>query len=795
MNDNKWKIDHIDTSSLAKKFAELLEQDNNKTYFLQGTWGSGKTEYLKEVENQSKGKLRFVYLKLWKPKSNESIANMLFSAIHPWISQLFSCGVLVYVIITILASTWLSLVSIFSSSNLFSAFHFLEGNRRLFLCFTVIAIILSSLFGFLKTKALTMDKLLMYLSLCSLRNGVKRTKILVVDDFDRIDTNSQRELYKIFNAIQEKNNQKHNWLTNIVVNIINHVKSSFGINSKKDAPHEFPKKSCTIFVGNLDNIDHIENNYLRKIIDQIISLPYTLNPQSFSPTIETIISDNLQENVSINPIIDLFITEHRTLRDANQFLSYVKDEFFRQDKRGRIQTDQQLFIIYLYLFHKNHYKALYENWKKQKQKRQQQKLKQVYNTDPASADSQKQNKTKLDQYIDLILSDEKKFPIEYQRNQTAYFINELVTNYSIAELNKISYQPASLKKLFSMSENNSTELYKEFKQYIEYMPKQAYAEVKPLLDTMATITMNSEPRHFPNYLVRLVFQKQMQIIYDSLYKGPNYSEEEQIDIYLKAFAEYFKKTSPNTNEAFPLTKQLFIYRRCLPIFGTYINNDPFGGKGFEAINRFSLTKHFSESAKNLENRKDFGKQLYDAEALLVQLGFSIHEINYYKEVKLPTIESKVKKIEQLSDFEYLSFWDTYLGSLEVYKNLPALNFSYEGRPYYNTIKQHYYGIIELISSYFRFNENENLNELFHSSKWCYFVLRIDTVLNLSKLSYTQKKLCIRSKVNRLLKRLNITNLTLKEMEQNNLSKEELYFLNTLLEYVINNPDWTSDLNN
>lgn len=85
MNDNKWKIDHIDTSSLAKKFAELLEQDNNKTYFLQGTWGSGKTEYLKEVENQSKGKLRFVYLKLWKPKSNESIAKMLFSAIHPCI--------------------------------------------------------------------------------------------------------------------------------------------------------------------------------------------------------------------------------------------------------------------------------------------------------------------------------------------------------------------------------------------------------------------------------------------------------------------------------------------------------------------------------------------------------------------------------------------------------------------------------------------------------------------------------------------------------------------------------------
>lgn len=42
------KLEHIDTSVAAKNFAELLY--DNKTYFLNGSWGSGKTEFLEEVK-------------------------------------------------------------------------------------------------------------------------------------------------------------------------------------------------------------------------------------------------------------------------------------------------------------------------------------------------------------------------------------------------------------------------------------------------------------------------------------------------------------------------------------------------------------------------------------------------------------------------------------------------------------------------------------------------------------------------------------------------------------------------
>ena len=49
------KLEHIDTTVAAKNFSELL--NDNKTYFLNGSWGSGKSEFLKEVKRGSQNKL------------------------------------------------------------------------------------------------------------------------------------------------------------------------------------------------------------------------------------------------------------------------------------------------------------------------------------------------------------------------------------------------------------------------------------------------------------------------------------------------------------------------------------------------------------------------------------------------------------------------------------------------------------------------------------------------------------------------------------------------------------------
>lgn len=52
MENNQWKITQIDTGNWAKKFADLLLNNGNKTYFLQGKWGSGKSKYLETVEEK-----------------------------------------------------------------------------------------------------------------------------------------------------------------------------------------------------------------------------------------------------------------------------------------------------------------------------------------------------------------------------------------------------------------------------------------------------------------------------------------------------------------------------------------------------------------------------------------------------------------------------------------------------------------------------------------------------------------------------------------------------------------------
>ncbi|MHC4038708.1 P-loop NTPase fold protein [Streptococcus sp. KHUD_017] len=53
--NNLIELDKIDTSTAAQNFANLLKE--NKTYFLNGPWGSGKSSFLKEVDDTNQIKL------------------------------------------------------------------------------------------------------------------------------------------------------------------------------------------------------------------------------------------------------------------------------------------------------------------------------------------------------------------------------------------------------------------------------------------------------------------------------------------------------------------------------------------------------------------------------------------------------------------------------------------------------------------------------------------------------------------------------------------------------------------
>ena len=80
MEKNYIKLEKIDTSTAAKNFAELLQED--KTYFLNGNWGSGKSTFLQDV-NKNK-KIKLITMDFWRLTDNRSMIEVTFSKLHPF---------------------------------------------------------------------------------------------------------------------------------------------------------------------------------------------------------------------------------------------------------------------------------------------------------------------------------------------------------------------------------------------------------------------------------------------------------------------------------------------------------------------------------------------------------------------------------------------------------------------------------------------------------------------------------------------------------------------------------------
>lgn len=85
MTDNNFiELDKIETSTAAQNFANLLNE--NKTYFLNGTWGSGKSTFLKQVDNlkpeNNKKKVKLVTIDFWRLNDSRSTLETVFANLH-----------------------------------------------------------------------------------------------------------------------------------------------------------------------------------------------------------------------------------------------------------------------------------------------------------------------------------------------------------------------------------------------------------------------------------------------------------------------------------------------------------------------------------------------------------------------------------------------------------------------------------------------------------------------------------------------------------------------------------------
>lgn len=294
------KLEHIDTSVAAKNFAELLY--DNKTYFLNGSWGSGKTEFLEEVKKNSPKKL--ITIDFWRLTDTRSTIEIACSKLYPFLYWAIRVCIVLLVAVSILMT---NLVDIGLSN-------YLGSSKLLILKLGGVIALIVAVWQVFKKKS---DEFYCFLLSNSLKFR-KFSKVLIIDDFDRMSEKQQEESYKLFSLINGK----------------------------------LP----IIFVGDITKVHKNDDNYLSKIIDRQVELPFDLHPSKIWNNYFSVLEDKFNIVLS-NDFKKRVSSDQKNLRDREHFNDYVNQEFFRRGKFGRVQVEQQLLVIYAYLF----YPELYNN--------------------------------------------------------------------------------------------------------------------------------------------------------------------------------------------------------------------------------------------------------------------------------------------------------------------------------------------------------------------------------------------------------------------------------------------------
>ena len=366
MDDRYIKLDHIDTSVAAKNVTKLLE--DNKTYFLNGSWGSGKTDFLAEIDKNTNKKL--VTIDFWRLSDNRSTIEIIFSKMHPFIYIFLRVCLVLCVAISILMTNVVDL-----------------GLTKFFEYWAVsiggIVALSVGVYQFFKIQSDGFYSYLLTFKYFSLAR-----KVLVIDDFDRMSSKQQEESYKVFSLLNGK----------------------------------LP----IVFVGDIQKVHLNDNNFLSKIIDRRIELPFVLHPSNIWQDYFELLSKKLNTSLS-DDFWRRFSFENRNLRDRNHFNDYVNQEFFSRGKFEHVQEEQQLWIIYTYLFYPELYKQLL--------KAEEIKVK----------DDEKTSFTwlfKFGRSIQEILSDIQQsdltqYPPSYKMNSSAYFLYEESLNRTKEELDTL----------------------------------------------------------------------------------------------------------------------------------------------------------------------------------------------------------------------------------------------------------------------------------------------------------------------------------------------------------------------
>ena len=400
------QLEHIDTSVAANNFAELL--NDNKTYFLNGSWGSGKTEFLDEVKKSSPKKL--ITIDFWRLTDTRSTIEIAFSKLHPLLYWAIRVGVVLLVAVSILMT---NVVDIGLSD-------FFGGSKSLILKLGGVVALIVALWQVFKKKS---DEFYCFL----LSKLPKFSKVLIIDDFDRMSEKQQEESYKLFSLINGK----------------------------------LP----IVFVGDITKVHKNDDNYLSKIIDRQVELPFDLHPSKIWNNYFSVLEDKFNIGLS-NEFKKRISSDQKNLRDREHFNDYVNQEFFTRGKLDHVQVEQQLLVIYAYLFYPDLYMNLLKGEPIKVEKSEESDFQDIISI----------GHTLKEQLSEIQSSDNSDYPLSFKKNKLEYLLYEQTSNRTKIELDLL-FTSNSDELISEIIESDQSSdfyqyLYSQFRVFSKKMKKQ-----------------------------------------------------------------------------------------------------------------------------------------------------------------------------------------------------------------------------------------------------------------------------------------------------------------------------------
>ena len=400
------QLEHIDTSVAANNFAELL--NDNKTYFLNGSWGSGKTEFLDEVKKSSPKKL--ITIDFWRLTDTRSTIEIAFSKLHPLLYWAIRVGVVLLVAVSILMT---NVVDIGLSD-------FFGGSKSLILKLEGVVALIVALWQVFKKKS---DEFYCFL----LSKLPKFSKVLIIDDFDRMSEKQQEESYKLFSLINGK----------------------------------LP----IVFVGDITKVHKNDDNYLSKIIDRQVELPFDLHPSKIWNNYFSVLEDKFNIGLS-NEFKKRISSDQKNLRDREHFNDYVNQEFFTRGKLDHVQVEQQLLVIYAYLFYPDLYMNLLKGEPIKVEKSEESDFQDIISI----------GHTLKEQLSEIQSSDNSDYPLSFKKNKLEYLLYEQTSNRTKIELDLL-FTSNSEELISEIIESDQSSdfyqyLYSQFRVFSKKMKKQ-----------------------------------------------------------------------------------------------------------------------------------------------------------------------------------------------------------------------------------------------------------------------------------------------------------------------------------